>query len=349
MQKLYAHTVRTMATSIRRLQRPVHLVLDFDATLTIRDTIILLREVPVQRNKRLGYEAYRIPEWSSLESAYMKDYEGHKATEVALDANDNGSSSFVDQAKRYSQMLARRRVLEEQSMLRLEAWEFFRGVKRADVCKAAETVLRDGRLQMRDQWSDMLRMFLPHTPQSDAGERSKVSIISLNWSKTFVRECLLSALKLEQRDHAELRRFIVENLQIHSCEITGIDDHEGSSGKMQADVLSSADKLKLLPPACRKVHPIHADRPQQEDAPSLVHVGDSSTDFDCLVAADTGIWLCPANNLSEASGICEQTFKPLKLRVRPIDEAANGGLARDELVWARNFEQIAAFLSSIAP
>lgn len=339
-----------MTASVRRLRRPAHLILDFDATLTVRDTIVLLREIPIQRNKRLGYEAHRVPEWSSLEAAYMQDYERHRTAEESAEIGINDVIwSFVERAKAYSQKLARKRVVEELSMKRLKAWDVFRGVQRTDVCRAAETVLTDGRLRLRDYWSDMLRMFLQNDSQSNATQKSSVSIISLNWSETFIRECLLSALRLELAGDLELQRFVARELQIHACEITGLDEEEGSSGHMQADVLSSADKLKFLPFASQRNHAMDPYRPHDPEAPYLVYVGDSATDFDCLMLADAGVWLCPASDLKEASERCEQCFKPLKLRLRPISDTRSGELSEDELVWAQDFEQISDFLSKTAP
>lgn len=347
---LFQSLYRTMAATRPRLQRPVHLVLDFDATLTVRDTIILLREIPLQRNRRLGKEVFAVPEWSSLEQAYMQDYERHKKTEAALDEDqEKHPGSFPDQAKSYSGMLARRRALEERSMERLVDWDFFRGVTRADVASAAEAVVADGRLEMRDGWSRMLEMFLPsgRVQQHDA---SKVSIISLNWSRAFIRQSMLSALRVEKPDSPDLARFIREDLTIHASEIAGLDDPDGSSGEMQADVLSNTDKLRCLPPAAQRLDILQTGRKSGSEAPYLVYVGDSSTDFDCLTAADTGIWLCPAGDIEEAERKCRQVFKPLELKVRPISRSGNEGDGQvDELIWAQNFEQITQYLSTLAP
>lgn len=280
----------------------------------------------------------------------MEDYNRHKESEsTASLEKDTKSQSFVDQARTYSEMLARGRVVEEQSMRRLEEWNVFRGVMRADVCSAAETVVKDGRLQMRDRWSSLLRMFARESDEVDAVRESKVSIISLNWSATFIRQCLLRALQLRPDDQAGLARFIEKEVQIHSCEIAGLDEPEGSSGRMQASVLSSADKLKYMPRASRRRTPIHPDRTPDPEAPYLVYVGDSSTDFDCLTTADTGIWLYPATSQEEAETRCSQFFRPLQLRLRPIRDAGQEGVGQEELVWAQDFEQIAAFLSNLAP
>lgn len=347
--RLLQTLLKTMASNAHRLQRPIHLILDFDATLTVNDTIVLLREIPLQRNKRLSREIFPVPAWSALESAYTEDYARHKKGESAGAASDR-SRPVVERARDYSQMLARRRVLEEQSMKRLEEWNFFRGVVRTDVCKAAETVVRDGRLKTRDHWTELLRLFTRKEGQAEAAAASKVSIISLNWSATFIRQSLLEALKLQSRDDPELFKLITYDLQIHSCEIKGLNEPNGSSGQMQADVLSSDDKLKYLPPASGRSSAIHPERKPDPTAPYLVYVGDSATDFDCLMAADTGVWLNPAANAEEAKMRCDQCFKPMELKVRPASEVDQGNeLAENELVWAQNFEQITQLLAQSTP
>lgn len=343
--------LKTMAAKNFDPQRPIHLVLDFDATLTVRDTINLLREIPVQRNKRLGHDMRPVPEWSALECAYMQDYNRHKEIEQSLSerqATEHPQSSLA-KAAHYSQQLAERKIIEEQSMKRLEDWNFFRGATRRDVYSAAETVLRDGRLEMREHWSDLLRACLSGSAGSNLAEASEVSIISLNWSKTFIRQSLLGALEFEQRDTSELARYINEDLDIHSCEIVGLDDTEGSGGKMRADILSSADKLKYLPQASLRRSPLHPDRTPDPRAPYLVYVGDSATDFDCLMTADTGIWLCPADTVESASEKCREAFKPLKLQLKHIDDVDKRDLAEDELVWAQDFEQITKYLYKLTP
>lgn len=341
---------RIMATNRPRLQRPVHLVLDFDATLTVRDTIILLREIPLQRNRRLGREAFTVPEWSTLEQAYMEDYNRHKKAEADLDnGREKHAGSLLDRAKDYSEMLARRRALEERSMQRLVGWDFFRGVTRADVASAANAVVGDGRLEMRAGWSQMLEMFLPSSGQHSAADNPRVSIISLNWSRTFIRQSLLSALEAEQRNNPHLARFIREDLTVAACEVAGLDEPDGSSGQIHTDVLSNIDKLRYLPPASQRFDIRHTGRQRDSEAPYLVYVGDSSTDFDCLMAADTGIWLCPAGDIEEAKRKCGQVFKPLELKVRPISHGDQEGGEVDELLWAQDFEQITQYLSTLAP
>lgn len=332
-----------------RLQRPVHLVLDFDATLTVHDTLSLLREIPLQRNNRLGRELYPVTQWSSLEDAYMEDYTRHKQTEAQHEEKVQQAQTFVDRARCYSQLLAGRRVLEERSTQRVQDLDFFRGVTRADVCKAADTVARDGRLDMREHWTDLLQVFASSIGQPDIGDQSKVSIISLNWSSAFIRQNLLSALPNDTAERPDLASFIDKDVIIHSNEILGLDEPDGSDGKMQKKVVSNADKLKLLPPASRREDLLDVGREPDSTAPYLVYVGDSSTDFDCLMAADAGIWLYPASDRESAQERCERSFKPLELDVRPISDAGQGHVGENELVWAQDFKQITNFLLSIAP
>jgi len=326
--------------TMSRLQRPIHLVLDFDCTLTKHDSLHLLREIPLRRNARLGHYAIPVPEWSALERAYMEDYNRHQEATAATKRELARITSASAARSAYSQYLASRRVVELQSLQRAEAWGLFKGVTIDDVRGAAQAVIADGRLSMREGWQQLLCSVR-------SASQSKASIISVNWSASFIRECLLADLKQHGQDREDLSTMIERDLEIHANDIDGLHEPHGSSGRMQSKVHTSADKLKYLP-LSQGNNPDYPFRQADECNPYLIYVGDSSTDFDALMAADTGIWLNPAENVEDAQRDCQQSFKPLQLTFYDLARSSGHIETPQGLAWANDFESITDYVVRLA-
>ena len=139
---------------------------------------------------------------------------------------------------------------------------------------------------------------------------------------------------------------IERDLEIHANDIDGLHEPDGSSGRMQSKVHTSADKLKYLPPS-QAYNPNYPQRQADEHSPHLIYVGDSSTDFDALMAADTGIWLNPAESVEDAQENCHQSFKPLQLRLYDLDNPPTYDEILHQLAWTSSFRKVASYLSKL--
>lgn len=74
-------TLHSMTTPRPRLRAPIHLVLDFDGTLTEKDTMSQLANIAWARDNRLGIvrpDEYYRNHWNSFVEDYLKDYAAHK-------------------------------------------------------------------------------------------------------------------------------------------------------------------------------------------------------------------------------------------------------------------------------
>ena len=304
-----------------KLFRPTHLVLDFDGTLTVKDTMNVLGQLPKVSNTT----------WDKILKAYVEDYTVYKNAAFPWKNFDR---------EEYSKWLASRKWVEARSALRVQDGGFFRGVTLKDIDQAIVKAFETGELEMRSGWSKLFHLFTDESNQAERG--SRISIVSINWSQTFIRTTLLQAANNLGDDR--LCQYIA-SMEIHANEIDGLDSPGGSSGRVcrssDTDMRTSDDKVSRL----LQRHDVLANH---KDRPFLVYVGDSPTDFDCLCAADLGVWLhdLPEREYEQYS---VQLFSPLKFIPPPVERAAIASNDENLFYWAANFESVFNAITGESP
>ncbi|KIW33420.1 uncharacterized protein PV07_00272 [Cladophialophora immunda] len=230
-------------------------VLDWDGTLTKRDTLHVVAAIGYQRNRHRD-----LMPWDQIVQAYMSDYRRHR------DAYHPARPDRRTRAQE-SAWLASLKDVELRSVHRVQGAGIFADVTEQEICRAAEDAVRNSEVQLRDGWEDIVS--LARHSRDDGAAPSPVSIISVNWSAAFIRACLSSAL-----GDAAPAKGTIDAIPILAnrlaCEPSG-----GVPGP--AGIRTSADKLDAL----------NALRDGGDC--DVLYVGDSPTDFDCLVAADVGV------------------------------------------------------------
>lgn len=314
------YALNTMAS--RTLRQPTHLVLDYDGTLTVNDTMSVLGELP--KSPKMT--------WQQITDAYMEDYAVYKKQPYPW---KNYSR------EEYSGWLASRKWLEENSAKRVQEACFFRGVNHEDVNDAVSRSFQNGNLELRDGWEKLLELFLPdYDPKDGTAAPSRVSILSVNWSETAIRRALWQAAS--NLDHSEKHKLgrLINDMVIHANEIEGLGSPLGSSGRVcravGQDIRTSDDKLRCLSKS--------RGRGEEGNSPFLVYVGDSSTDFDSLCAADLGVWICavPESDYTETFA---ESFKPLNFVPPPLTSFGTGAGKDALFYWAPNLHQVYEVLS----
>lgn len=308
-------------TGTRRFSQPVHLVLDYDGTLTSKDTMAVLGDLPKQ--PKMG--------WEEIVDAYMKDYQAYKEQPYPWKAYDR---------KEYSGWLAARKWVESNSAQRVQDANFFRGVTLDEVNESVRKAMQDRKLEFRDGWQDLFELFLPHYNAADGTtDGSRISILSVNWSETAIRRALWEAAACSKGSEKSTLSRYINDMQIFANEIEGLGSPEGSSGRvcgaLQEDIRTSDDKLRFL-----------SFLKDENKEQFVVYVGDSSTDFDCLCDADVGVWLCDAAESQYEQSFME-TFRPFRGFVPPplrsdSDLEANKGI----FFWAPSFDSVLEMLRS---
>ena len=119
-------------------------------------------------------------------------------------------------------------------------------------------------------------------------------------------------------------------------DIDGLDDPKGSSGRLSVDsrpsIRTSFDKLQHL---------------KHEPGSITIYIGDSATDFDCLLAADIGICIHDEPMGSSQRALAE-TLARFKLNVVHVAEMQRlEDLTTPRLLWASNLGEVDAFLSHL--
>ena len=277
----------------------------------------------------------------------MNDYRAHK-TNCYLPS----SSSPVSEQE-YREWLNGLKPVEMRSVLRAQSSSFFRGVTSEDIKSAAKSSIESGSVELRSGWADLFELFLvDHSSREEPNAAAKTSIISVNWSETFIRWTLwFAALNMEHPRKTEICQ-LINDMEISANEIQGLNAPLGSSGRLFAKkmqlIQTSGEKARYMPPSS-----VHSARrgsveiaaaipPTRSRLPTVVYVGDSATDYECLKAAETGIWLAEVSE-SEYAQRFREVFAPLESEtVSPLTADPIGG---DAILWAPNLGSIVAYLA----
>ncbi|KAL8901757.1 MAG: hypothetical protein Q9207_005043 [Kuettlingeria erythrocarpa] len=303
---------------------PIHLILDWDGTLTTTSTLPLIARIGYARNP-----SPLIPSWDTISEAYMTDYHAHAST-YAPSATERKT---VEQEVAWLESL---RDVERKSMERAEAAGLFRGVDSEDVRRAAQRAVREGEVLLRKGWSGLVGRVLR--------EGGKVGVVSVGWSGDFIRGCLKTATE-DLEDGEELR---VEDIDVGANEIWGREEGKmsryfGEKGRGgNGGIWTAGDKKRVL-------YELVATKPRGQDS-VVVYVGDSATDFDCLLAADLGICVRNEGEMSGEQIQLEETSERLAIDCDWIGRMEPDSLQADSktpdhstsksLWWARNFDDI---------
>lgn len=324
-----------MSAARRTTVRPIHLVLDFDGTLTVADTTPILGQISEQSRSC----------WDHVLNGWLSDYDVFKRT--PFDWKDHGRAE-------YARWLDSRKWLEAGSAQRAQDCGMFCGVRIEDVNQAVRRAMEDGTLKLQDGWSALMSSVIGSL---EAG--SKVSVISVNWSEAFIRRSLYDAAQnVEPSAACSTLSSYINNMDIFANEIHGLASPEGSSGRtvrpFGTDLRTSGDKLRYFDEITRTSQGVKG-APDQGKVMS-VYVGDSATDFACLCQAGIGIWLCDVAEQSVSEKF-QEVFKPLEADA-PIPLATLKGLDRDALnarldadkslfYWASNLATIVDVLTEL--
>ena len=367
MKTCYRQLAKMSIGSVRSPRRSVHLVLDWDSTLTTQDTMSLLGRLPEQRDIRIRQEGQRMtdkatvvsqqtqklpgkqtslnreppdftstssipPDWDYFFKAYIEDYGPHKARHFPTTNDHKAFCNYLNSLK----------AIEMRSVQRVQNSGFFRGVKACDVAEVAQTAVSSGEVEMREGWAGLLEMF---TGKEDGRQ---VSILSVNWSKTFIRSCLqAAATKDESIDETRKQALVdlISEIPIIANDLDGLTSAHGSTGQIIGGIQTSADKLSRLPRSTRTKKDLAIGLVDKEEGgPYICYIGDSATDYECIAAADFGLYL--VDDLEDAVAKLSKILGPLN---HNPTELANGIWNCEEGTWwkwASSLDSMVEFLDA---
>lgn len=249
----------TQANSVR----PFALFLDFDGTMTVDDTTSTLAAYVGYVTNSQKY----LPKWSFFLESYAAD-------KVAFDHHERSPLSAPAGHPT--------RQVEEMSVNRVFNSGLFDNVTEAEIRRGAAAAVRSEAVRFRKGTWKLLRTAWNLVPQADVNGLgdSGINIVSANWSQTWIRECLRAGGG-EVFAHA-----FSEN--INANEIPSLDSDFPTLLEKMPDykygrVLDARDKYGGFDTTVRRMRPT----PQK-----TIYIGDSLTDYECLVKADVGICIC---------------------------------------------------------
>ncbi|CAA9962196.1 haloacid dehalogenase hydrolase protein [Pyrenophora teres f. maculata] len=242
---------RTMSTKhVLDKAHPVHWVVDWDGTITQKDTLDTLVGIAASTKPALP----TLHHWQRLSKAYMDEY---TATLERLVPN-GALPNTVHQEK---QLLKQLKDVEAHSLSRVSSSAIFAGLTSHVIETGAQQAITSHHVQLRHGFSSFLQSI-----QSQA--HHSFTILSVNWSRHFIRSCL------------EASASTVPSHAILANELDNLCSDEPSTGQIVPTnnvdgdlIMSSGDKLERM----------------QAIKGQKVYIGDSWTDIECLIAADFGI------------------------------------------------------------
>jgi 2-hydroxy-3-keto-5-methylthiopentenyl-1-phosphate phosphatase len=291
-----------MSTQTYPLRGPVHWILDWDGTITKKDTLDAL--VNIAASTQPDYPIH--DSWKHVVDAYMVDY---TSSLDQLVPNSSLPTTLEGEAK----LLEELKVVEQRSLDRVYDAGIFGELATEDLEAGAKKAVESGEVAIRPGCVDLLKRL----SSNETAKGDKLHILSVNWSRHFISSCLKAA-------GVEIDPSI-----ILANELQGIDGGHRSSGEISPvgtlKIISSADKFHQL------------ERLKQENALPVVYVGDSWTDIDCLLAVDLGICIRDEPMGSSQKKLAD-AFGRLSVacpRLEDWEEAGEPGL-----VWGKEFEEI---------
>ncbi|KAI9797023.1 MAG: hypothetical protein M1833_005856 [Piccolia ochrophora] len=292
---------------------PINLYADFDSTLTLHDTLSALA----------GASPTHSHVWPAIAQAYLEDLARHNAS-YRPTAPDR---TTLEQELAYLNGL---RPVERRSIHRIEAARLFRDVTPAVIRSAAQEAIKGSKsaVRLRNGWADLFQR-----ARCSGGD---VGVVSVNWSKRYIRELLLADLELSAAGEGSEHdvRSQVQNMVVCANEIepptgqlsrcfAGEDGDDEGSG-----IWTAEDKLRafngLRQSRCRGL---------------TVYVGDSGTDLQCLLAADVGILVRDVPMNSSQRGFAD-TLSRLDIEVRAVEEYTEHSRREGRLWWTEALGKI---------
>lgn len=327
------HTVQDNDINIMKIPRPIHLLLDWDGTLTRKDTLSLVGSIAYHANPDTS-----LPPWSTFVDGYINDYTEHAKRYEPI----TSARTSLDQER---QWLASLTPVENKSVHRVESSGIFKRVKASHVDHIAASSTKSGDLQLRSHWHLLFHALL-------SNPSNKISILSVNWSARFIRQSLLSASSNLTSPETDSLNSYIQTMGIEANEISNLEHPDGSDGRLSKDsstgIRTSGDKLLRLPLRCQQKlgKSITARDSVEQEEEIIVYIGDSATDLEALLAADVGICI---KDEPIGSGQKElfDTLQRIGVKVRHIDEGIDVKQRIENVVyWTCGFDEVTKALSS---
>ena len=295
----------------------------------------ILAQAGYARQRRMQQDPQPQP-WADIVHAYMSDYKAH--TYAYLPRGTNRTTVAQEIA-----WLNSLRPIENASIERAVQAGIFDQLRADDITLAVDEALENGDLQFRDGLVHILSTVEQHNAILPANSKPvhAIQVISVNWSACFVRQALSGCIRRTPDMEDQTKSRWIEDLSVYANEIPSLQrpdsqtEGPGTPNPMRhqrGGIRTSGDKVSVL-------NSIRDRTPAGPNA-MFIYVGDSSTDLECLLAADVGICIRD-EPIGSGQKELAATFKRLGIEVLHVqDNRASASAYACRMFWARDFGEI---------
>lgn len=326
--------------------QPIDWYLDWDGTITIKDTLDTLVSIAAQKKPDVDVQTL----WKHLGKAYYDDFSALHSEQM------KHPPTTLEGEKKFLRVIE---AAEIRSVDRVSDSGIFSGLVSADISQGAARALGSNEVQIRPGFSEFLSLISPN----GSGEtfQGDLAILSVNWSARFIEECLRAARlgpKL-QKTRLSIRANELENLglKVEPFRCAERDDSQinpggkdgwsetPSTGRivpgpgMHSRIVFSHDKLEVFSKP-------EASNTQDKPAPK-VYIGDSWTDLECLLAADLGICIRDDPMTSTQQKLAD-SLQRLGVECRRLQDLLDSSEPETDecsVVWVQDFREVNAWLA----
>lgn len=291
--------------------RPIHWILDWDGTITRRDTLNAL----VSMAAAVKPDSPILEEWKRVSEAYMSDY----TTAMERLAPGGSLPKTLEEEKELLRALSK---VEQASLDRVSSAGIFAGLARQLIDEGAKDLIESRKVELRTGFTAFIQLAQSRCQDS-------LDLLSVNWSRRFIGSCLAVTEAPVQRG------------SIYANELDGIENGQVSRGLISSgddtkmSIISSGDKLSYFNRL--RTQPCKSAIGYLDSATPVVYIGDSWTDIECLLEADLGICIRDEPPSSSQKKLGER-LEALGAQCRHISDWVQTD--QQQVVWAKDFVEV---------
>lgn len=285
----------------------LHWILDWDGTITRRDTLNAL--VSIAASAKPDSPVHE--EWKRVSEAYMTDY--IKALERL--APGGRLPTTVQEERSLLQSL---KSVEQASLDRVSASGIFAGLTQKLLEEGARNLIDSKRVEIRNGFTNFLQ-------SEQTRKHTTLNLLSVNWSRHFISSCL------------EAASAPIDKSSVYANELDGIESNHVSQGKISPEcgsdmtITSSSDKLEYL------------RRLREHDKRPIIYMGDTWTDIECLLEADLGICIRDDPIGSSQKKLAER-IESLGVHCPHLSDWRHAD--EWQVVWVKDFADVQAWMEA---
>ncbi|PQE20013.1 Haloacid dehalogenase-like hydrolase protein [Rutstroemia sp. NJR-2017a BVV2] len=281
-------------------------ILDFDGTITTKDTIDVVMNVGITHQKDNGQDYTTTVE--DIVEKYTKDYSSH----IEKYQPRKEERKTLEQEVAYQRNL---KDVEHRSFDRVSTSGIFRGISEAGWEKAGRNAVRAGNVSIRNGFKAFVELI--------EASKCRWAVVSVNFSRSFIMGVLQEALERESLDVS-----ILSNSPGIDGILKGPSFVDVDSTSERAVMATSDEKLNALEYLLNQL--------KLPSSQTVFYFGDSGTDIECLTRNDTNGVVVSDDGESSLM----RTLSKIERRPESINKMhAKESDERVAIYWTRDFEE----------